>query len=75
METPLKRARIRRNLTQLAVADATGIRQGYFSRLENGEAPSPETAAKLAAYFGGELTELEILYPERYAENPEVSAA
>ena len=67
MDTPLKRIRKRRGLTQRVVAEAAGIRPAYYCRVENGvSTASAEVAAKIALYFGGMLTELEILYPERF---------
>lgn len=67
--TPLRQVRQARNLTLKTVADAVGIDTGSLSRIEQGkQGCSPDTAAKLAAYFGGgAISELEILYPERYA--------
>jgi len=42
---------------------------GNLSRIERGkQTPSPVTAEKLCLVFGGELTEIQILYPERFAE-------
>lgn len=66
--TPLRLVRQARNLTLQVVADAVGIDTGSLSRIEQGkQGCSSETAAKLAAFFGpADITELEILYPERY---------
>ncbi len=67
MNTPLKQVRISLGHTQEAVASAVGIKQPFYSRIENGEGtPSPETAAKIARYFGHRISELQILFPERY---------
>ena len=50
------------------VAASVQTNQGTLSRIENGkQKPSPELAEKLARYFDGEITEMELLYPERYA--------
>jgi transcriptional regulator with XRE-family HTH domain len=66
--TPLRKARQDRNETLKTVADAVGLDTGSLSRIEQGkQGCSPETAAKLAGYFGAdEITEMQILYPERY---------
>lgn len=70
MDTPLQRARIldTRQLSQEAVADAVGLTQSYYSRIERGLVQaSPEIAEKLARFFGHKVSEIEILYPERFA--------
>jgi transcriptional regulator with XRE-family HTH domain len=54
-------------LLRSKVADDNGISESHLWRLEKGETTaSPETAAKLAAYFV--IDEREILYPERYMQ-------
>lgn len=74
METPLKIRRRERGLTQVAVAEAVGIQQSFYSKVENGEASaSLENAAKLANFL--DLTELEVLYPERYTSTGKDEAA
>lgn len=68
MKTPLRLARERHGLTIVQVSTATGIDHGNLSRIERGvQVPSLELAERLANQFEGELTELQILYPERYA--------
>jgi transcriptional regulator with XRE-family HTH domain len=70
-KTPLRILREKRGLTTTQVADAVGVNQGHYSRIENGQGGSPEMAARIAEYFGREfITELHILYPERYASEP-----
>lgn len=72
MTTPLRQARERRNLTIQQVAAAVGIDSGNLSRIERGlQVPSKELTEKLAKYFGGEITELQIIYPERFAAGEE----
>lgn len=67
MDTPLKSLRSQRGLTTVAVANAVGIDQGTYWRIENGAGTTPDTAAKIVRFFGDHsLTELHILYPERY---------
>lgn len=67
-KTPLRLAREKQQETILTVAAAVGIDPGNLSRIERGEqAPSLDTAARLAGYFCGSVTEMEILYPERFA--------
>ena len=63
----LLQARKRRRLTQEEVAAGCGLTQSYYGKLELRQAsPSPETAAKIATFFGHEITEMQLLYPERY---------
>jgi transcriptional regulator with XRE-family HTH domain len=72
METPLRNIRKQRRHTLLQVCHATGLTVGNLSRIERAyQQASPEAASKLAHYFGHAVTELEILYPERYASRGE----
>ena len=74
MDTPLKRIRKRRGITQRVVAEQAGIRPAYYCRIENGTSTaSAEVAANIARYFGGVLTELEILYPKRFVTQNEAA--
>ncbi|HXT04665.1 MAG TPA: helix-turn-helix transcriptional regulator [Casimicrobiaceae bacterium] len=68
IETPLRRLRISRGISQAEVGAAIGTDQGYVSRVERGEQGiSPEMAARIVTFFGrDEITEMQILYPERY---------
>ena len=68
MITILKAVRLRRGLTSRAVARAISLDSGYYSRLEGGAAPSPERASQIAAFFGQEVTEHQLLYPDRYLQ-------
>jgi putative transcriptional regulator len=67
MNSPLKQTRLRRNGTLADVALAVGTNTGNLSRIENGkQKASPKLAEKLAKYFGYEITEIQVLYPERF---------
>lgn len=66
MHSPLRMARKKRDLKIKQVAAATGVDSGNLSRIERGDSASKETAEKLAAFFAGEITEIHILYPERF---------
>lgn len=69
MTTPLKLARESRRVTQKQVADAVGIVRGHYGRIETGVVgASPQVAKKLAEFFAGSITRLEILYPEEYRD-------
>lgn len=69
-ETPLRRLRKRRGLTVAQVALAIDIDQGNLSRIERGAQFSRRAAAALVAYYGtGEITEMEILYPDRFVSS------
>lgn len=67
MKSPLRVVREAKNQTIVEVSRAVGTDPGNLSRIENGkQRASTELAAKLATHFGGAITEMEILYPERY---------
>lgn len=73
MKSPLRLVREKRGLTLKAVADAVAMDQGNLSRVERGEqTPSTETAEALTKFFGHEVSEMQILYPERYVKSPEI---
>lgn len=66
-KTPLRSLREKRGLTASEVAEAIGINQAHYSRIEAGEGTRAETAERIAEYFGREfITELHILYPRRF---------
>lgn len=70
-KTPLRQARERRNKTLAEVAAAVGLDTGNLSRIERDEqTPSLEVAANLAAFYGHEISEIQILYPKRYMPAP-----
>ena len=63
----LKKLRKQRKETVYDVAAATGTNAGNISRIENGlQKPSPGLAEKLAKHFGYAITEIQLLYPERF---------
>jgi len=75
MTTPLRRVRERRGETIQQVALAVGVDSGNLSRIERGvQVPGRSLTEKLANYFGNEVTETQIIYPERFTE-PEQKAA
>jgi transcriptional regulator with XRE-family HTH domain len=75
MKTPLRLAREKREQTILEVATAISLDAGNLSRIERGkQVASREVAERLAKHFDHEVTEIQILYPERYLK-PEGSAA
>ena len=69
MQTPLRKVRVEKGLTIAEVAIATNLDVGNLSRIERGiQVTSLDTAEKLSQYFNGLITEMEILYPQRYTE-------
>ena len=67
MHPPVKVARLKCGQTLTQVADAVGTDAGNLSRIENGkQRASPDMAEKLARHFGYAITEIQILYPERF---------
>jgi putative transcriptional regulator len=67
MTTPMKYLRQRRRMTLSKVAAAVGTDTGNLSRIENGkQGASPALAERLAKHYGYEISEMQILYPERF---------
>lgn len=65
-ETPLRRARKAAGKTVSEVAAALDMDQSTLSRIELGQQrATPEKAEQLARHLGT-VSEIEILYPERY---------
>jgi len=59
--------RVEKGLTISEVAIATELDVGNLSRIERGiQVTSLETAEKLSKFFKGKITEMQILYPQRY---------
>lgn len=67
LTTPLRKARLKAKMTIQEVASSIKCDPGNLSRMERGiQRPSPEVAERLARLFEEELTEIQILYPERF---------
>lgn len=67
MITPLRSLRKAQGKTLSDVATAIRLDVGNLSRIERGiQVASLEVAEKLSVFFKGEISELEILYPQRY---------
>ena len=70
MKSPLRQAREAQGQTIVEVCRAVATDPGNLSRIENGkQRASTELAEKLAKHFAGTVTEMEILYPERYGSD------
>lgn len=68
MKSPLRLVREAKGQTIVEVCRAVGADPGNLSRIENGkQKASTELAEKLVIHFAGAITELEILYPERFS--------
>lgn len=68
MNSPLKLIRLKREKTLQEVSAAVGSDTGNLSRIERGlQVPSKDMTERLVKYFGGEITETQIIYPERFA--------
>jgi len=75
MPTPLRKMRVEKKLTISEVAIATQLDVGNLSRIERGiQVPSLETAEKLSRFFKGKITEMQILYPQRYMNSADTAA-
>ena len=66
--TPLRRIREMKKYSLAEVATSVSSDPGNLSRIENGtQKPSVTLAERLVRFFDFEITELELLYPERYS--------
>jgi transcriptional regulator with XRE-family HTH domain len=66
----LKTAREKCGLSQRKLAGLAGVPQATISRLEiKNIRPSPEVAASLVPFLNGYVTELHLLYPERFSRS------
>lgn len=69
MQSPLRNLRNSHNLTLSHVAKAVDIDPANLSRIERGQQiASLDVAERLVAFFRGQIDELQILYPSRYAD-------
>lgn len=74
MQTPLRKMRIEQNLTIQDVAKATEIDVGNLSRIERGkQVTSFVIAEKLSKFFKGKITEMQILFPQRFMTETDVT--
>ena len=65
--TPLRQARKSAGYSLAYVEQSTGIDRAALSRIERGlQGATPSVAEKLALFFGHRVTEMQILYPQRY---------
>jgi len=76
MDSPLKRARERRGWTQEHVAEGVNLHLTTYCKIENGTVnTSKDTAREIAKFFGREVIEQQILYPEDYVSDDEAKAS
>lgn len=76
--THLRRLIASRGLSEGKVADAIGVDRGHFNRLCKGAPAGRQVAEKIVKYFDalaggkgkGGITEMELIYPERYLTDP-----
>ena len=78
--TPLKRARLAKKWTLADVSArlahlGDAVDSGNLSRVERGvQRASTSLAENLSRVFDGEITEIHILYPERFTDSGEQAA-
>lgn len=76
MNSPLKQVRLKHEKTLQEVSAAVESDTGNLSRIERGlQVPSKDMTERLVKYFGGEITETQIIYPERFAVADQQSSA
>ena len=64
--TPLRKIRWKKNLSLQDVCLKVGIDNGHLFRIERGEQTSPDLAERLSNFYNDEISEIEILYSERF---------
>ncbi|MCZ4065473.1 helix-turn-helix transcriptional regulator [Oxalobacter aliiformigenes] len=65
----LKECRKKHGLSLQLVSDELNISVSHLSRIERGrQVPSPDLAERLSDFFHGEVSEMEILYPQRFSQ-------
>ena len=65
--TPLRKIRDQKKFSLSEVANCVSSDPGNLSRIEKGlQKPSLKLAEQLVQFFNFEITEMELLYPERY---------
>ena len=64
--SPLRLIRKRNGYSLQQVCLIVGMDNGHLSRIERGEKTSADLAERLSTFFKREISEIEILYPERY---------
>ena len=70
-KSPLRQCREEMGLSVNRVARDLDIDAGNLSRMERGlMAVSPQLAEKLARHYGYRISEMQILYPERFVSAP-----
>lgn len=67
MNTHLRKLRTEKGITISELAAAVQIDVGNLSRIERGiQLTSLENAKRIVDYFNGAITEMEILYPNKF---------
>lgn len=67
MNTHLRKLRTEKGITISELAVAVQIDVGNLSRIERGiQLTSLENAKRIVDYFNGAITEMEILYPNKF---------
>lgn len=69
MNSPLRQARERHGITLQHLATLVGSDVGNLSRIERGaQTPSKALAERICSVFTGEINELHLIYPSRFAD-------
>jgi putative transcriptional regulator len=75
MQSPLRNLRKSQGLTLSFVANLVDIDPANLSRIERGQQiASLDVAERLVKFYSGQINELQILYPQRYAKPTEENA-
>jgi|TARA_R110000851_G_scaffold6006_1_gene24443 putative transcriptional regulator len=69
--SPLRNIRKLNGFSLQDVCVEVGVDHSHLSRIERGEKTSAVLAERLSSFFKNEISEIEILYPERYITIPQ----
>lgn len=72
--TPLRFVRLKRGMSLSEVADGVGTTPAQISNIEKAKhRPSAGLAERISAFFDGEVSEIEILFPERFVDKEQAA--
>lgn len=68
ISSPLRKIRREKGLSLKEVSNSVGTTHSHLSRIERGDTTTRELASKLSNFFDQNISEMEILYPERFTQ-------
>jgi transcriptional regulator with XRE-family HTH domain len=68
ISSPLRKIRRELGLSLKEVSSSVGTTHSHLSRIERGGTTTRNLASKLSNFFDQNISEMEILYPERFTQ-------